>query len=103
MPIPDDALAAIGLDGRGFVSDSPSSGPAGVWRLSRGSEPVRELTMASEFLDMSLTILQFEGSVDLAEVEYEGTCDQCTRQIGRRKAAVTAVIQRYKRRVSKHD
>ena len=64
---------------------------------------MRELAMVSEFLDMSLIILQFEGSVDLAEVEYEGTCDQCTKQVGRRKAAVTAVIQRYKRRVSKHD
>jgi len=31
MPIPDDALAAIGADERGFVSDSLVPRPPGVW------------------------------------------------------------------------
>ncbi len=75
MPIPDDALAAIGADERGFTSDSPIGRPAGIWRFSRGSEPVRELAMVSELLDMSLTILQFEDSVDVGESEDEDLWD----------------------------
>jgi hypothetical protein len=75
MPIPENALAAIGADERGFVSNSPVSRPAGVWSFSRGSEPLRELAMVSEFLDMSLTILQFEDVVDLADIEDEATWD----------------------------
>jgi hypothetical protein len=75
MPIPDDALATIGANERGFLSDTPVSRPPGVWRFSRGSEPVRELAMVSEFLDMSLTILQFEDCVDLAEIEEEDPWD----------------------------
>lgn len=75
MQIPEEALVAIGADERGFVSDTPVPRPAGVWRFSRGSEPVRELAMVSEFLDMSLTILQFEDCVDLAEIEDEDPWD----------------------------
>lgn len=75
MPIPDDALAAIGADERGFTSDSPIARPPGIWRFSRGSEPVRELAMVSEFLDMSLTILQFENSIDVKEIDDEDPWD----------------------------
>jgi len=75
MQIPEEALAAIGADERGFTSDRPIARPEGVWRFSRGSESVRELAMVSEFLDMSLTILQFEDSVDLAEIADEDPWD----------------------------
>ncbi len=75
MPIPEDALAAVASDGRGFVSNSPVSRPAGVWSFSCGSQPVRELAMVSEFLDMSLTILQFDEEVDLREFEGEEPWD----------------------------
>lgn len=75
MPIPDDALAAIGADERGFVSDRPVARPPGVWSFSRGSEPVRELAMVSEFLDMSLTILQFDDAVDVREIKEEEPWD----------------------------
>jgi Zn-dependent peptidase ImmA (M78 family) len=75
MPIPEDALAAIASDGRGFVSNSPVQRPAGIWSFSRGSQPVRELAMVSEFLDMSLTILQFDEDVDLREIEGEELWD----------------------------
>lgn len=71
MPIPDNALATIGADERGFVSSSPVSQPAGVWRFSRGSEPVRELAMVSELLDLPLTILQFDDAVDVREIDEE--------------------------------
>ena len=40
MPIPDYALAAIGADERGFLSDKPVQRPDGIWNFSRGSEPV---------------------------------------------------------------
>lgn len=75
MPIPGDALAAIGSDERGFLSKRPVSRPAGIWSFSRGSEPVRELTMVSEFLDMSLTILQFDDAVDVRDIEGEEPWD----------------------------
>lgn len=75
MSIPDDALAAIGADEKGFVSDTPVARPAGVWTFSRGSEPVRELAMVSEFLDMSLTILQFDDTVDVREIEEQAPWD----------------------------
>lgn len=75
MPIPDDALAAIGAAERGFVSDRPVARPNGVWNFSRGSEPVRELAMVSEFLDMSLTILQFDDAFDVCEIEEDTPWD----------------------------
>ncbi|WP_397543437.1 ImmA/IrrE family metallo-endopeptidase [Roseovarius salis] len=75
MPIPDNALVAIGAEESGFVSDRPVPRPAGVWNFSRGSEPVRELAMVSELLDMSLTILLFDDSVDISEVEGEEPSD----------------------------
>lgn len=69
MPMPGNALAAIGADERGFVLDRPIARPTGVWNFSRGSEPVRELALVSEFLDMSLTILQFDDAIDVREIE----------------------------------
>lgn len=75
MPIPDDALAAVSANARGFVSDRAIPRPAGVWSFSRGSQPVRELAMVSEFLDMSLTILQFDEDVDLRQIEAEEPWD----------------------------
>ncbi|RBP84066.1 Zn-dependent peptidase ImmA (M78 family) [Rhodobacter sp. 140A] len=75
MQIPDDALAALGADERGFVSDRPVQRPAGVWNFSRGSEPVRELALVSEFLDLSLTILQFDDAVYGRDFEEEPILD----------------------------
>ena len=75
MPIPDKALAAIGADERGFLSDKPVQRPDGIWNFSRGYEPVRELVMVSEFLDMSLTILQFDEVVDVRDIEEEELWD----------------------------
>ena len=75
MPIPDKALVAIGADKRGFLSDKPVQRPDGIWIFSRGSEPVRELVMVSEFLDMSLTILQFDEVVDVRDFEEEESWD----------------------------
>ena len=75
MPIPDKAPVAIGADKRGFLSDKPVQRPDGIWNFCRGSEPVRELVMVSEFLDMSLTILQFDEVVDVRDFEEEESWD----------------------------
>ena len=75
MPIPADALAANGGNSRGFTSDTPVAQPAGIWSFSRGSEPVRELAMVSEFLDISLTILQFDGVIDAQAIDEEEPWD----------------------------
>lgn len=75
MQIPDDAIATIGADERGFVSEKPVPRPAGVWSFGRVSEPVRELAMVSEFLDISLTILQFDEVVDAQDIDVEDPWD----------------------------
>lgn len=75
MQITEEVLAAIGADEQGFTSDRPIARPEGVWRFSRGSESVRELAIVSEFLDMSLTVLQFDGSVDIRDIEGEEPWD----------------------------
>ncbi|MBO6756376.1 MAG: ImmA/IrrE family metallo-endopeptidase [Roseibium sp.] len=79
MTMPDNALISQGLRGTGFTSEVPVSQPAGIWSFSRGSEPVRELAMISEFLDISITILQFDAhakSTDLEEEEPWDAFDQ---------------------------
>jgi len=75
MPIPNNALAVISTDEKGFTSRTPVARPAGVWHFAGGSEPVRELTMISEFLDMSLTILQFDDVIDVREIEDDEFMD----------------------------
>lgn len=75
MPLPDEALAITGSDETGFTSDTPVTRPEGVWSFSRGSEPVRELAMISEFLDISITILQFYADSMSADVEEEEPSD----------------------------
>ncbi|WP_127657547.1 ImmA/IrrE family metallo-endopeptidase [Alexandriicola marinus] len=75
MPIPDNALVTNGDWGSGFVSETPVQRPDGIWNFSGGSEPVRELAMVSEFLDMSLTILQFDDAIDGREFDTEPVAD----------------------------
>lgn len=79
MPLPDEAFAALGSNGAGFTSDTPVTRPEGIWSFSCGSEPVGELAMVSEFLDISITILQFDTgavSVDIEEEEPWDAFDQ---------------------------
>jgi len=75
MPIPDDAIAMASANSRGFTSDAPVARPAGIWSFSRGSEPVQEMAMVSEFLDISITILQFDAYVDRSDIVEEGPWD----------------------------
>ena len=75
MPIPDNALAVTKAVGSGFVNAAPVDQPSGIWSFSDISEPVRELAMVSEFLDISITILQFDAVVNIAEIEEEEPWD----------------------------
>jgi len=67
MPIPDGSIADMGPGAQQTELDRPIALPAGVWTFSRGSEPVRELTIFSERLGMSVSLLQFEKGTPLAE------------------------------------
>ncbi len=81
MPIPEGSIAAMAPGARQTESGRPVALPAGIWTFSRGSESVRELTMVSELLDISLTILQFEDC-DPAEIEDEEPWDTYDRFAG---------------------
>jgi hypothetical protein len=61
----------MGQGGSLAMTDRPTALPAGIWTFARGSEPVKELTVVSERLGVSLTILQFEqtGGYQLEEDE----------------------------------
>lgn len=69
MEIPESSLAGMGRGGQLAAIDRPTALPSGIWTFARGSEPVKELTVFSERLDVSLTILQFEqvGGYQLEE------------------------------------
>jgi hypothetical protein len=71
MEIPERSLAGMGQGGSLAMTDRPTALPAGIWTFARGSEPVKELTVVSERLGVSLTILQFEqtGGYQLEEDE----------------------------------
>lgn len=60
MPLPELVTSEIDNSKPGFLSRTPLERPKGVWYFSQKSEPVQELTLRSEFLDMSITILQFQ-------------------------------------------
>jgi hypothetical protein len=60
MEIPESSLAGMGRGGPLAVTDRPTALRSGIWTFARGPEPVKELTVISERLGISLTILQFE-------------------------------------------
>jgi hypothetical protein len=66
MPIPHESIAARGAAAQPVKTDRAVALPAGVWTFSRGSAPVRELTIFSERLGISVSLLHFEKHVDLA-------------------------------------
>lgn len=62
MALPELVTREIDSSSRGFLSDTPVERPKGVWFFSRGSETLQELTLRSEFLDISISILQFQAT-----------------------------------------
>ncbi|MDK9723133.1 MAG: ImmA/IrrE family metallo-endopeptidase [Rhodospirillales bacterium] len=82
MPIPDQSIATLGPDAQGCEKKLPIQLPPGVWSFRRGSESVQELTIFSERLARSLSLLIFEDTPDrnpLEEQEEWDTYDQCLR------------------------
>jgi hypothetical protein len=59
MPIPEGSIAGMGPSGLS-QQDRAAPLPEGIWTFRRGSEPVRELTIFSERLGLSVTLLMFE-------------------------------------------
>jgi hypothetical protein len=82
MPIPAGSIAAMGPGAQQTESDRPVALPAGVWTFSRGSEPVRELTIFSERLGMSVSLLQFDEGGHFADIEDEEPWDTYDQFVG---------------------
>lgn len=61
MPVPDGSVVAQGPGGQQSQSDQAVGVPAGVWHFRRGTEPVRELSVFSERLGLSITLLHFDN------------------------------------------
>lgn len=69
MEIPERALAALGPDAQQGDTLHPIARPEGIWTFKYGSEPVRELTLFSERLGKSLSLLLFEDRPRFYDVE----------------------------------
>jgi IrrE N-terminal-like domain len=81
MPIPANSIAGMG-PGAVDEQDGATQLPEGIWTFRRGSEPVRELTIFSERLGLSVTLLMFERApsrISLAEEHVPDAYDQFVR------------------------
>lgn len=81
MPIPANSIAGMGS---GALSEQNQAVqlPEGIWVFRRGSEPVRELTIFSERLGLSVTLLMFDRApprISLAEEHVPDAYDQFVR------------------------
>jgi hypothetical protein len=87
MEVPENSLAGMGRGGSLAATGRPVGLPAGVWTFARGTEPVRELTIISERLGVSLSILLFAkaGGYQLEEDDEPwDSYDQFVRGFGER-------------------
>jgi hypothetical protein len=87
MEIPENSLAGLGRGGSLAATGRPTALPAGIWAFARGTEPVKELTIISERLGVSLSILQFAkaGGYQLEEDDEPwDSYDQFVRGVGER-------------------
>ena len=75
MPIPGGSIAAQGPAAQQTQAERAIPLPAGVWTFSRGSEPVRELTIFCDRLGMSVSILLFERDFGSGPAEDEEPWD----------------------------
>lgn len=65
MAVPELSVAGRGPTAQGENPGLPVELPEGVWRFARGTEPVRELTIFSDRLGKTLSILLFDDAPDL--------------------------------------
>jgi len=59
MPVPEMSVVGQGRVAQAESNDHPVELPEGIWNFARGPEPVRELTIFSDRLGTSLSILLF--------------------------------------------
>ena len=83
-PIPDGSVVAQGPVGQQSQSDQSVGVPAGVWHFSRGTEPVRELSVFSERLGLSITLLHFENEDPGREYDDDEPWDTYDQFVGPR-------------------
>ena len=75
MEIPELSIAAQGPAAQQGESVRPIELAEGIWTFKRGSEPVRELTIFSERLGKSLSILLFEDRPHHTTLDEEPVWD----------------------------
>lgn len=75
MPIPEGSIAAQGAASQHADSDRSVALPTGTWTFSCGAPPVRELTIFSERLGISVSLLHFEKGADGAAFDDEEPWD----------------------------
>lgn len=68
MPIPNMSIAGRGPEAQNGEKNLPIALPKGIWCFKNGSEPVRELTIFSEKLGQSISLLLFNDP----EPRYSG-------------------------------
>ncbi len=81
MPIPAGSIAGMGPSALS-EQDQAAQLPEGIWTFRRGSEPVRELTIFSERLGLSVTLLMFDRAplrMSSAEEHVPDAYDQFVR------------------------
>ncbi len=75
MLIPEGSIAGQGASSQYADSARSVALPAGIWTFSRGAPPVRELTIFSERLGISVSLLHFEKDADGAAFDDEEPWD----------------------------
>jgi len=85
MEIPEGSIAG-GAAATHANPDRPVDLHAGIWTFSRGSEAVKELTMFSEGLGISVSLLQFDDAPGGAEVDEEEPWDSYDQFVSRDRA-----------------
>jgi hypothetical protein len=83
MQIPANSIAGMGPSALN-VQDQAVQLPEGIWAFRRGSEPVRELTVFSERLGLSVTLLMFERASPRGWLAEEHVPDTYERFMGTR-------------------
>lgn len=77
MEIPTLSIAARGPDAQRGNAETPISLEANVWGFQRSNEPLRELTIFSHRLGLSISLLLLEGTPATPEPDEVSEADTC--------------------------